>query len=423
VSTISDYFIGLQMEKCSNHNRRKLLLFASIIINIVILFYFKYFNFLSTSIEEWTGYFGYIVKMPAHHFLLPVGISFYTFQTLSYTIDVYRKQSRAESNPINFALYVSFFPQLVAGPIERSTRLLPQFEIKHRFNYDRFRLGAIMILIGLFKKLVIADRFAEYVDIVFSNPEAYGSTPLILGAILFSFQIYCDFSGYTDIAIGSAKILGFNLMPNFKGPYFSKGIRDFWRRWHISLSTWFRDYLYIPLGGSKVPKRKIYRNLLIVFVVTGLWHGASWVFLIWGLFHGFFIILERTSFGKIITNLPMGITAFYTYTIVTIGWIFFRSESIAQAFLYFKGMFNLSSFDITEYNIFNDATQSIELHISLIFLVVIIPVHYFENKYDIFTKLLNSPLIYRWISYVLLIFSISIFGAYGENSTFIYFQF
>ena len=235
--------------------------------------------------------------IPDHSWLLPVGISFYTFQTLSYTIDIYRGQQKAEKNFFLFALYVSFFPQLVAGPIERSTNLLPQFKIKHTFDYDRVRWGLSLILLGLFKKIVIADRFAIYADEIFDHPGEYTGLAAIMGTIFFTFQIYCDFSGYTDVAIGSARVLGFKLMDNFKGPYLSKSIKEFWRRCHISLSTWFRDYLYIPLGGNRAGQNKLYRNLIIVFLVTGLWHGANWTFIVWGMFHGVFLIVERLGWG------------------------------------------------------------------------------------------------------------------------------
>ena len=280
VSTLIDYTVALRMEKASNPAKRRSWLIVSLCSNLGILFSFKYFNFFNDSVRTVFDQFNIFYDVPAFEVLLPVGISFYTFQTLSYTIDVYRGQRPAERHIGIFALYVAFFPQLVAGPIERSTRLLPQFFKKVELTYERTVDGLRLMLWGFFKKLVIADRVGAYVDVVYASPDDHSGMTVLIATYFFAFQIFCDFSGYSDIAIGSARILGYDLMDNFRRPYFSKSISEFWRRWHISLSTWFRDYVYIPLGGNRVVKWRWYYNLMVVFVVSGLWHGANWTFVV-----------------------------------------------------------------------------------------------------------------------------------------------
>lgn len=279
-STIIDYIAGI----CIYHTRKKylktLFLLTSLMTNLGLLFFFKYFNFFGDSFNYVFEKFNIFYRVPAYHFLLPVGISFYTFQTLSYTIDIYKEGHKPEYHFGKFALFVSFFPQLVAGPIERSTNLLPQFHKNFTFDYNRIKSGIVQMCWGFFKKVVIADRLAEYVNAVYNNASDYQGLPLIIATVFFAFQIYCDFSGYSDIAIGSAKILGYDLMQNFRRPYLAVNIQDFWRRWHISLSTWFRDYVYIPLGGSRVKKLRWHFNLFITFLISGLWHGAEWTFII-----------------------------------------------------------------------------------------------------------------------------------------------
>lgn len=285
ISTLVDFVIALLMDKEQRDKRRKLLLTISLITNLGLLGVFKYYNFF---IENWVNMwdaFGVEMHVSSWRIILPVGISFYTFQTLSYVIDVYRKQLRASNNFIQFAAYVSFFPQLVAGPIERATNLLPQFSRLHKFDYTLARSGISLIVWGFFKKVVIADNATFFVNEIFATPEAFSTPELWMGAILFGFQIYGDFSGYSDIAIGTARLFGFRLMTNFKFPYFSRDIAEFWRRWHISLSTWFRDYLYIPLGGSRGSKKMQLRNTMIIFLVSGFWHGANWTFIVWGAIH------------------------------------------------------------------------------------------------------------------------------------------
>ena len=353
LSTVVDYFAGLKMGSTDDKSKRKKYLFASLFINLGMLFFFKYYNFFSDSFTYLLNEFPVMQMgnfLPTFDLLLPVGISFYTFQTLSYTIDVYRGEKEPEKHFGIFALYVSFFPQLVAGPIERSTRLLPQFKEEYKFDYIRVTDGLKLMLWGYFKKVVVADRLAIFVNGVYNDVSGVEGIPLILATVFFAFQIYCDFSGYSDIAIGAAQIMGFDLMDNFKRPYFSKSIPEFWRRWHISLSTWFKDYVYIPLGGNRVSKLRYYANLFITFLISGLWHGAAWTFVIWGALHGFYQIFSlltkkyryklKESIG--IVNYPtlnkylqIGVT----FVLVDFAWIFFRANSLNDAWYIINNLF------------------------------------------------------------------------------------
>ena len=420
VSTIVDYIVGNQIDRTTDKSKKKAFLFLSLIANLGILSYFKYYNFLLENLNYILSSLELNYTIPAASILLPVGISFYTFQTLSYTIDVYRGQRKSEKSFLAFAVFVSFFPQLVAGPIERSTTLLPQLKKLSNPNHLMIRKGLELILWGLFKKIVVADRLAEYVNIVFESPSEFYTAQLITAAIFFSFQIYCDFSGYSDIAIGSAKVLGIKLMDNFKGPYFSLSIQEFWRRWHISLSTWFRDYLYIPLGGNRISSQRTYYNLVLVFLATGIWHGANWTFIIWGLYHGFFLIVERLGFIRILNKLPNTFNYIYTYLVVTIGWILFRAKNIDDVILYFSNMTKSNGFNI---NIYQNSLDILELQISLFVLVFIAFMHWYERKGDINIFLSNFHKAIRWGFYILLSLSVLILGQYGEHSQFIYFQF
>lgn len=357
-STLVAYFSAIQMERSDQASTRKLYLSLSIITNLGVLFFFKYFNFVSQSVQSLLDQFTISAETPYFDFLLPVGISFYTFQTLSYTIDVYRGKQKAERHIGIFALYVSFFPQLVAGPIERSGNLIPQFKQVQMLKYEQIESGIKLMLWGFFKKLVVADRLALYVNEIYGDPQSFSGLTLLLATVLFSFQIYCDFSAYSDIAIGTARCMGYNLMENFRRPYFARSIADFWRRWHISLSTWFRDYLYIPLGGNRVAVPRWYLNLLIVFVISGLWHGANWTFVLWGALHAFYLVgslVLSPIRERLTTALPNALnhilSIIFTYALVLLAWVFFRAESIGDAFytvgqiiklqgpLYYKGFF------------------------------------------------------------------------------------
>ena len=349
-STLVDYYCGARMGEAS-HSSRKRYLAISLITNLVLLVFFKYFNFFNDSVREVFQQLNLSYAIPALHILLPVGISFYTFQTLSYSIDVYRGHRAPERHLGRFALYVSFFPQLVAGPIERSTHLLPQFTQTHAFDPDRVSSGLRLILWGFFKKIVIADRLALYVNMVYNDPTGFHGLSLILATYFFAFQIYCDFSGYSDIAIGCARVLGFDLMTNFKQPYFSRSISEFWSRWHISLSTWFKDYLYIPLGGNRVVRWRWFLNLYVVFLVSGLWHGANWTFVVWGALHGLYLVVGLAT-ADVRARLCDRLQApaawvhlgqiMLTFHAVAFAWIFFRANTLADANYIASHLFSLS---------------------------------------------------------------------------------
>ena len=358
ISTLIDYTIGLKLPESTGH-RKKLFLFFSIICNLGMLGFFKYYNFFIDSWVNLLTGFGYETEsLWTLNIILPVGISFYTFQTMSYTIDIYRNNLKPTKDFIAFAAFVSFFPQLVAGPIERATHFIPQILKKRKFFRPQIVQGLQLILWGLFKKVVIADSLAPEVDSIFNNFQDHSGGTLWLGAIYFAFQIYCDFSGYSDIAIGTSKLFGIELISNFKFPYFSRNIGEFWRRWHISLSTWFRDYLYIPLGGSRIGKWKSIQNIFIIFLVSGLWHGANWTFIAWGGFHALLFLpsfitkSNRNYLGKIAEDqkLPSIKTTFFickTFLLVTVGWVIFRSENLRNAFIYLSKMFSSIEFDLT----------------------------------------------------------------------------
>src|SRR3989339_1447668 len=291
VTTLVDYFVAIQLEKYEGA-RRRFLIASSIVVNVGFLAFFKYFNFINTNISEFARLIHWNYSIENLAIILPIGLSFHTFQAMGYTIDVYRRQQKPERHFGIFALYVMFYPQLVAGPIERSQNLIHQFYEKHVPDYARIASGLKLMLWGLFKKVVIADRVAVVVNQVYNNPHDYSGLPFVIATVFFAFQIYCDFSGYSDIAVGAAEVMGFKLMKNFNRPYFSKSIAEFWKRWHISLSTWFRDYLYIPLGGSRTTAARWQFNLFITFLVSGLWHGANWTFVIWGALNGFYLVFS-----------------------------------------------------------------------------------------------------------------------------------
>lgn len=352
-STFLDYFVAIQLGKTAISKKRKFLLGISLVGNLGMLGFFKYYNFFVASwIEAWSSV-GITMEASTLNIILPVGISFYTFQTLSYTIDVYRREMEPTKSFIDFAAFVTFFPQLVAGPIERASHLLPQFYKNRTFDYQNAVDGVKLIIWGMFKKVVVADNCAFFVNKIFENPEGYSSGELFVGMVFFAFQIYGDFSGYSDIAIGLSKLFGFDLMVNFKFPYFSRDIAEFWRRWHISLSTWFRDYIYIPLGGSKGSQGFQIRNVMIIFLVSGFWHGANWTYVVWGLFHALLflpLLLFNINRSHLITK-SYGWVDFakigITFLIVCIGWVFFRADSISDAFQYLAHMLELNSLGLS----------------------------------------------------------------------------
>jgi alginate O-acetyltransferase complex protein AlgI len=425
ISTLIDYTAGRLMGRTPEKAKRKKYLALSLASNLGLLLTFKYFNFILSSISATLDFLQVDQNIPELNLLLPVGISFYTFQTLSYSIDVYRGKKEPEKHLGIFALYVSFFPQLVAGPIERSIHLLPQFHQKHPFDSMRITSGFQQILWGFLKKVVIADNLAALVNTVYNSPTEFNSTELLIGTYLFSFQIFCDFSGYSDIAIGVAKILGYDLMENFRRPYFSKSIAEFWRRWHISLSTWFRDYLYIPLGGNHVPAPQWYFNLFVVFLISGLWHGANWTFVIWGALHGLYFILsiELTPLREAIVKfmqlerfpwLYKFIQVFTTYHLVTFAWIFFRANSLSDAFYIVSNIFNFSSLELPYFKH--------ELLIPLMLILLMEFIHLLQRNGSIRERINQQPTWIRWGIYYATIIFILLFGVF-ENQQFIYFQF
>ena len=415
LSTIVDYIVGLSIHNADTKANKKYWLILSMLFNLGLLGFFKYYNFFIDSWVDLISSFGYSIENTwTLKVILPVGISFYTFQTMSYSIDIYREKLAPTKNFIAFAAFVSFFPQLVAGPIERASNLLPQILKKRKFDKDLAIKGIEQIVWGMFKKVVIADSIAPIVNDIFNNYDSFSGGTLITGAIFFAVQIYCDFSGYSDIAIGTAKLFGFNLMTNFNFPYFSRSIAEFWRKWHISLSTWFRDYLYIPLGGSKVGKVKGVRNVFAIFLVSGFWHGANWTFIAWGGIHAllfipsFIIGTNRKHLEKDIINKDwlfylktIGQTLF-TFTVVTIAWVFFRANSINDAILYIGKINSIKVDSLSFINIYDWA------------LVLTL----FVMDYIVYKKIKINIVIW-------LIMIIAIIGSLNREiqSEFIYFQF
>jgi alginate O-acetyltransferase complex protein AlgI len=423
-SSTVDYIIGLNIGKTYNKNKRKILIAFSFAVNLGFLGFFKYFNFFVDSFISTFSLMGVHFSSRSLNIILPVGLSFYTFQSLSYTIDIYRNNLKPTRNIIDFFAFVSFFPQLVAGPISRATKLLPQFYKKRVFDIELAKDGMRQILWGLFKKMVVADNAAIHVNYIFSNYSALPASSLWIGAIYFAFQIYCDFSGYSDIAIGTARLFGFDIMRNFAYPYFSRDIAEFWRRWHISLSTWFRDYVYFPMGGSRTTDWKIIRNILIVFTVSGFWHGANWTFIIWGLLNGLYLLplslsktnrrhLNIVAEGKILPRLADFIRIIFTFFLTIVAWVFFRSYNLKQAFEYLSGMFSSTVIAMPQHTAFLSIVP---------FIVILISVEWLQRtkQHGLQLDVIESRPI-RWALYYSVILSIILLG--GVQQSFIYFQF
>jgi len=427
-SSLVDYAVGMGLEKEENQHKRKILLWVSILVNLGFLGFFKYFNFFLDNFVTAFSVFGMELKANSLNVILPVGISFYTFQTLSYSIDVYKKKLVPTRDFIAFSAFVSFFPQLVAGPIERATHLLPQFYTKREFDYAKAVDGLRQILWGLFKKIVIADNCAEYANLIFNDSSTYNGSTLVLGALFFTFQIYGDFSGYSDIAIGTSRLFGFDLMRNFAYPYFSRDIAEFWRRWHISLSTWFRDYLYIPLGGSKGGTWMKVRNTFAIFIVSGFWHGANWTFIVWGALNAIYFLpllltkknrtnLHGVAEGRILPSVKELMQMLATFSLTVLAWIFFRAKDLTHAFDYLSEILSNSLFKMP---------NTVELKSSLIVIVLVLlfiviewigrdghyAIAHLNNKYN---------RIIRYSIYYSIIIAIIWFG--GKEQEFIYFQF
>jgi len=432
-STVVDYFIGQRLRTENKQSKRKVLLWTSIVVNLGFLGFFKYYNFFLENFVDAFSLFGMQINTNSLNIILPVGISFYTFQTLSYTIDVYRKKLEPTQDFIAFSAFVCFFPQLVAGPIERATNLLPQFYKKRTFEYHKAVDGLRQILCGLFKKAVIADNCALYANQIFNNSADMNGSTLVLGAIFFTFQIYGDFSGYSDIAIGTSRLFGFNLKQNFANPYFSRDIAEFWRRWHISLSTWFRDYLYIPLGGSRVGIWMKVRNTFAIFLISGFWHGANWTFIIWGALNAIYFLpllltnnnrknLGVVAEGKLLPSFKELIAMLTTFGLTVFTWVFFRAENVSHAFSYFRGIFSKTLFSIPVQDL---KFLSVGAHIIYVVLLVsfFVLLEWVQRNKDHCLQFNNdnSHRIFRHISYYTIIILITIYG--GGNQDFIYFQF
>lgn len=422
-----DYVAGIAIDKAQGQ-RRKLYLLLSLAGNIGVLAIFKYFNFLNANLAGLAGAIGWNYPMPMLDLILPIGLSFHTFQSMSYTIEVYRGRSPVERHPGIFALYVMFYPQLVAGPIERPYNLLPQLHRAQPFDYQRVTDGLKLMAWGFFKKLVIADRIADFVNPIYNNPTEYQGFPLILATALFAYQIYCDFSGYSDIAIGSAQVMGFRLMQNFNRPYYSKSIAEFWRRWHISLSSWFRDYLYFPLGGNRVAAWRLYFNAMTVFLVSGLWHGANWTFVIWGGLHGAYLLIARwteTARARLVHAIGLDkfpnalklIQVAVTFALVSFAWIFFRANSLADAMYIATHLITPDVLNITNALTYLNLTK-----VALAAIVVLEIVQLVQRRGSVRIMIAARPTWARWAIYYLLVMSMLLLGKFAEQK-FIYFQF
>ena len=423
-STLLDYFTGLKMQDAENQKGKRFWFWLSVIVNLGFLGVFKYYNFFVESFAEAVSHIGLQVNPWTLSIILPVGISFYTFHGLSYVIDIYKDRIKAERNFVDYAVFVSFFPLLVAGPIERATHLLPQIKKQRTFDYTKAVDGLRQILWGLFKKIVIADNCAEFANQIFNNSTEMSGSTLVLGAIFFTFQIYGDFSGYSDIALGTARLFGIELLRNFAFPYFSRDIAEFWRRWHISLSSWFKDYLYIPLGGSKGGNWMRIRNTFIIFVVSGFWHGANWTFLVWGALNALFIMpsiilktnrtnLETVAQGKLLPTIKEFFQMVVTFGLAVFAWIFFRAENIGHAVSYISEIFSKSLFSI----------PSIRPHFLILLIIIFMIIEWLgrEEEYAIakFGVKWRRPL--RYAMYYTIIAAIFWFA--GKEQQFIYFQF
>lgn len=431
LTTTVSYLCGLLVEKSDKKSTKIFWMTSALLVCFGVLFFYKYFNFMSESVVALFSLFSIRLNPVTLKLLLPVGISFYTFQSLSYVIDVYKGDVKAQHHFGKYALFVSFFPQLVAGPIERTSNLMPQLEEEKYFDLKEASYGLRQMLLGFIKKLIIADSLSGYVDLVFNNAEYFFGLTYIIAAILFTFQIYCDFAGYSDIAIGTSRLLGVNLMTNFKSPYFATSIKDFWGRWHISLSTWFRDYVYIPLGGNRKGKIRTYVNLVITFLASGLWHGANWTYVIWGGLHGFYQVVGRLrqelfkdKFSKI--KVPGFIEGIITFALVSFAWIFFRANSMGDAVYIVTHLHNgLGHLANSWIKMMVDLSLTPLTVVKIVLSIVLLMVYdYFAQKKDMFKEMDKIKTPVRWLIYVVLVCVIIVLKLHnGTNQNFIYFQF
>lgn len=417
-STVVTYLAALGIDSFEEQGKKRLCLVSSLVLNLAILFLFKYYNFLASNVEYALQTSGLAIDLPAFEFLLPVGISFYTFQALGYSIDVYRGTTKVERDFPTYALFVSFFPQLVAGPIERSNNLLPQFKARHPFDYEQVMAGVRLMVWGYFMKLVVADRCGLYVDSIFNNVAMHNGGSYLVASLLFPFQIYGDFAGYSLIAIGVARILGFRLMENFRRPYFACTVGEFWHRWHISLSTWFKDYVYIPLGGNRVGRMRNYFNLLVTFIVSGIWHGANWTFFCWGTLHGILLCIEKAlGVGKRSYSGAAKLMHWaVTFLLVSLAWIFFRANNMADALTVITGIFTKAGIPDISFAMFTDLCLAASA-LSLMFVKEV------SDEYNHRIQIAESR---HWLvrhAYIVAMIAIVIlFGVLGGDQ-FIYFQF
>ena len=427
-STLLDYYTGIKMSDAKNQNSKKFWFWLSVSVNLGFLGVFKYYNFFAASFTDALANFGLKVNPWTLKVILPVGISFYTFHGLSYVIDIYKDRIKAEKNFIDYSVFVSFFPLLVAGPIERATHLLPQIQKKRAFDYVKAVDGLRQILWGLFKKIVIADNCAEFANMIFDHHTSYSGSTMLLGAVFFAFQIYGDFSGYSDIALGTARLFGIDLLRNFAFPYFSRDIAEFWRRWHISLSSWFRDYLYIPLGGSKGGMWMKVRNTFIIFLVSGFWHGANWTFIIWGFLNALYIMpsiifntnrnnMDIVARGKYLPSIKEFFQIVVTFGLTVFAWIFFRSDSVSEAFEIITKILSKTTLTIPEFRGLYKAMVTLILTIFFIILEWIGR----ENNFAIQKFGFKWKRSFRWIFYLVMVFFIFYFA--GKEQVFIYFNF
>lgn len=425
-SIFLDYFSAHMIHSAEGRAKQRFWLILSIGINLGFLAIFKYYNFFAESFAAFLGWFGIKANFWTLKVILPVGISFYTFHGLSYIIDVYKKRISPEKNFVNYAVFVSYFPLLVAGPIERATHLLPQIQRARKFDLAKASEGMRRILWGLFKKIVIADNCAEYANTIFNHSAEYSGLTLVAGALFFTFQIYCDFSGYSDIALGTSRLFGIDLLQNFAFPYFSRDIAEFWRRWHISLSSWFRDYLYIPLGGSKGGVGSRIRNTFIIFLVSGFWHGANWTFVAWGFLNALYFTpllllgknrnnMDIVAKGRIVPGLRDTASIVLTFALTVFAWIFFRADSISHAFQYIGGIFSGASSGGLGF-----VSDSIHFYLTVFFVLFFLATEWYSRDYHFGLKL-GSVRWFNWLFYLLLVIAILLFG--GAENEFIYFQF
>lgn len=424
ISTLVDYSVGLMLDIEANDKRRKYLLIASLIVNLGFLGYFKYYNFFVESFQDVLLSMGITPSFNTLNIIMPAGISFYTFQSMSYTIDVYYKKISVERDFIKFATFISFFPQLVAGPIVRAKEFLPQFSMNKKFNWDRFNTGMGQIIWGFFKKIVVADSLAPFIEQCFNAPETFSSMHLLMGVIFYSFQIYCDFSGYSDIAIGLARMMGFDFPDNFRTPYFSQGFSEFWQRWHITLSSWFRDYVYIPLGGSRNGTFNTYKNTMLTNLLSGFWHGASWVYVFWGFLHGIYIVIQRLlgkPFGRLMDTMKLpkfgrvAINVFLVYIATCFAWIFFRASDFGNALDVIIGIGKLENFT------FGSIVNKFWFVKGVIVIGLLLIVDLANLRFN-FSQLVKKQPIFRVVSFATVLMLIAFFGTFGSNA-FIYFVF